>query len=83
MLGLTTEGIYRKSGQQSVITRLVDSLTTGSDIFHSVYNLSFNFLFHSPTVNFLFLFRFCSTNTNNNNNNNNLGLTGQQLVWER
>jgi len=29
MSGLTTEGIYRLSGQQSVVTRLLTSLTTG------------------------------------------------------
>jgi len=29
MPGLTTEGIYRLCGQQSVVTRLLTSLTTG------------------------------------------------------
>jgi len=27
--GLTTEGIYRLCGQQSTVTRLLNSLTTG------------------------------------------------------
>jgi len=29
LLGLTTEGIYRLCGQQSVVTRLLTSLATG------------------------------------------------------
>jgi len=34
VLGLTTEGIYRLCGQQSVITRLLNSLSTGKLISH-------------------------------------------------
>jgi len=32
--GLTVEGIYRLCGQQSVVTRLLNSLTTGELLIH-------------------------------------------------
>ena len=37
--GLTTEGIYRLCGQQSVVTRLLNSLTTGWSDYYYLYTL--------------------------------------------